>query len=89
MDDVLAKKKPQVEARYRQQTQLPVEVPVGLAIPADPKAALALGMRIGRTSGYGDGLVDGTELGLDVVLETMDTLMRMPVFAWGGPVPTC
>ncbi|OHD24507.1 MAG: hypothetical protein A2Y38_07220 [Spirochaetes bacterium GWB1_59_5] len=82
--DVLAKKKPQVRARYLERVQQPVVLPPTLVVPDDPRAALVMGLKLGRSSGYGDGLVDGAELGLDVVLEVMDAMMNFPVFAFGG-----
>jgi hypothetical protein len=84
MGEVLAERKPEMKARFIQQVRRPLEIPEGVSVPVDPQQALALGFRLGRSSGYGDGLVDGTELGLDVVLEAMDTFLRFPVFAWGG-----
>lgn len=60
------------------------EVPTTLQIPADPAEAIKMGIRIGRQQGYGEGLVDGTKLGLDVGLETMEEALCQPVIF--GPV---
>lgn len=59
------------------------EVP-NIQIPADPEEAIKMGIRIGRQQGYGEGLVDGTKLGLDVGLETMEEALCQPVIF--GPV---
>jgi len=48
-------------------------------IPSDPKAAMMMGMTLGRREGYGTGLVDGTKLGLDVGLGTVDEMLNQPV----------
>lgn len=61
-----------------------VDIPQGLAVPNDPHEALRLGYMLGRKEGYGNGLVEGTELGLDVGLEAMDVLTSQPV-VFGEP----
>lgn len=60
------------------------DLPPTMAIPADPRAALLLGMQVGRKQGYGSGLVDGTQLGLDVGLEAVDAMLSQPVI-FGTP----
>jgi len=76
---------PQILASYRdavrtrffefigRKTQNPAHV------PRDPKEAMKLGIALGRQQGYGSGLVDGTQLGLDVGLETVDEMLTQPV----------
>jgi len=48
-------------------------------LPQDPHAAWELGMSQGRKEGYGSGLVDGTQLGLDVGLDAVDEMLAQPV----------
>lgn len=58
--------------------QAPV-VPANVAVPTDALAALKMGIQIGRKEGYGEGLVDGTQLGLDVGVEAAEEMLRQPV----------
>ena len=68
-----------VRRRFYEFVERQAQSPQGLRVPANPKDALELGIRLGRKEGYGTGLVDGTTLGLDVGLETMDAIHSQPV----------
>lgn len=54
-------------------------VPPQVTIPQDVAEALRLGIQIGRSEGYGEGLVEGTMLGLDVSHEVVEAMMTQPV----------
>lgn len=43
-------------------------LPEGLAIPESPGEAATLAFRKGLQAGYGEGLVDGVDLGMDIGL---------------------
>lgn len=53
-------------------------------LPVSPEEALKLGIMLGRREGYEEGLVAGTQLGLDVGWETAEALLCQPVVF--GPV---
>lgn len=42
-----------------------------VTIPRSPKDALDVGYRLGLRDGYGAGMIDGVELGLDVSTKAM------------------
>ena len=74
---ILARYKSAFKKRYLDVMGRTLQVPC--SIPADPKAALLLGLQMGRREGYGEGLVDGTQLGLDVGLETAEEALSQTV----------
>ena len=53
-----------------------------ITIPGNPKEAFFLGIMVGRGEGFGRGLEEGTQIGLDTAFETIDTLTAM-----GKPIP--
>lgn len=55
-----------------------------ILVPDDPTEAMRLGIAMGRREGYGEGLVDGTQLGFDVGMDTVDELLSQPVI-FGSP----
>jgi hypothetical protein len=55
-----------------------------VSVPTDPSEALKLGITLGRKEGYSNGLVDGTQLGLDVGLDAVDEMLAQPVI-FGTP----
>jgi hypothetical protein len=83
--EILASYRDAMKRRFLAVVRRRPVVPRTLVVPADPQAALRLGLKLGRSSGYGEGLVDGTKLGLDVGLESVDAMLCQPViFGQGG-----
>lgn len=78
---MLDDKKPKMQQRFNEVVQSPAPPPDNL--PASAADAWREGFRRGKAQGYGDGLVDGTELGMDAALETLDVLLCQPVFTTG------
>jgi hypothetical protein len=76
---ILASYRDRVKQRFVEMTTRRVES-LPADIPTDPKQALELGLAMGRREGYSTGLVDGTQLGLDVGLEAVDEMLSQPVF---------
>lgn len=78
----------EVLTQYKEVTRLKFQklmgrepvLPPQLEVPQDAAAALRLGIQIGRSEGYGEGLVEGAQLGLDVSKETVEAVLRKPVF---------
>lgn len=54
----------------------------GVNLPEDPMEALQLGYHIGLKAGYGEGLIDGVDLGMDVCSLTSSA----SVATWPYPV---
>lgn len=82
--EVLARYKDRTKRRFMAFVGRAPAVPADTAVPTDAAAALRLGIQIGRREGYGEGLVDGTALGLDVGFETVDAMMSQPVIFGAG-----
>ena len=76
---ILAQYKKAVKQKFLAVVGRTPTVPTGIQVPLDPAEALRMGILIGRQEGYGEGLVDGTTLGLDVGMETMGALLNQPV----------
>ena len=76
----------EVLARYKESTRSSYAAFLGRAVtpvvpvPKDAAEALRLGILLGRQEGYGEGLVQGTKLGMDVSQEVMEALLAQPVF---------
>lgn len=75
---ILSQYKDKLREQYLKFTRS-AEIPEDVQIPVDPKAALALGIQVGRTQGYKAGLLDGVELGFDVGQESVEVMMTQPL----------
>lgn len=82
---ILASHRDRVRGRYFQVVGRQPHAPRVGHVPSDPQKALEMGIILGRKEGYAEGLVDGTQLGLDVGLEAVDEIMAQPVFLVSMP----
>ncbi len=80
MLNILRSKSPEIFRRYIRQVNRVVVVPADL--PSVPEDAFRTGMLCGRKLGYEDGLVDGVTLGMDLMEEALDRVLRQPVVAF-------
>jgi len=82
--EILASYRDAIRRRFYEFVGRTDDLPSTMDIPADPQEAMLLGLRMGRKQGYGSGLVEGTQLGLDVGLEAVDAMLSQPVI-FGTP----
>lgn len=78
---MLDDKKPKMQQRYKDVTNAPAPAAPTDQLPTDAEEAWRVGFQQGKAQGYGDGLVDGTELGLDVAQGAIAAILSQPVFA--------
>ena len=64
IDTILAVRKPTLWSHFKKLRMR--HPPAGINIPDTPDKALKLGFLIGLQMGYGEGLIDGVVLGMDV-----------------------
>ena len=76
---ILTQYKELLKRKYLDLCSKSLKIPKNIVIPRDPVEALALGLQMGRQEGYGAGLMDGTQLGLDVGLNAVDEESNQPV----------
>jgi hypothetical protein len=67
MDEILRNKKIEMRRRFREQTQKSLRHLMPGDLPDGSLEAFEMGLQIGHDSGYGEGLVDGVSLGIDVL----------------------
>lgn len=67
---ILSRVKAAAKQRYMER-MAQVAVPVDVEIPADPREALLMGMRLGKREAYEEGLLDGVRITMDVEEEEL------------------
>lgn len=83
VDYILRSKKPTIWRKFRALGRR--EMPLVGSMPGTPEEALERGYRLGLQVGYGEGLLDGVDLGIDVGMYAAYT----PVVSYPEPVDIC
>lgn len=81
---ILSLYKDAMKARFLALAARRADLASHIQVPKDPVEAMRMGIAQGRREGYGEGLVDGTQLGFDVGLDTLNELLSQPVI-FGSP----